>query len=97
MLALKTGTPVIPVHISGVTYRESIIRGLIARHRTRVRFGPPVDLSEFRATESSRENVRAASRKIYAAIQALAPGGSRSTDTYNEEGSASSATTERNG
>jgi 1-acyl-sn-glycerol-3-phosphate acyltransferase len=72
MLALKTGAPVIPTHISGVTYHHGIVRGLIARHRTRVRFGPPVDLSEFQTTDRSRENTRAATRKIYAEINALA-------------------------
>ena len=72
MLALKTNTPVIPAHISGVTYHSSIIRGLISRHRARVRFGAPVDLSEYRTAARSRENTRAATREIYTAINALA-------------------------
>jgi 1-acyl-sn-glycerol-3-phosphate acyltransferase len=73
MLALRTGAPVIPAYISGVTYHENIVRGLLARHRARVRFGPPVDLNEFREGERSREAVRAATHKIYAAVKALAP------------------------
>ncbi|MGB2985007.1 MAG: MFS transporter [Phycisphaerae bacterium] len=73
MLALKTGATVIPVHISGTVYRRGIVRGLLARHRACVRFGPPVSLSEFASEKPNREAVRAASRKILAAIQALAP------------------------
>jgi 1-acyl-sn-glycerol-3-phosphate acyltransferase len=73
MLALRTGAMVIPAYISGVAYHESIVRGLLARHRARVRFGPPVDLNEFREGERSREAIRAATNKIYAAVKALAP------------------------
>ena len=73
MLALRTGATVIPVHISGVTYRHGIFRGLLSRYRARVRFGRPVDLSEFERRENGRETLRAATRKIWAAIQALAP------------------------
>lgn len=73
MLALRTGAPVIPAYISGVTYHKSVVRGLLARHRARVRFGPPVDLTEFQAGDRNRDGVRAATQKIYAAVQALAP------------------------
>ena len=73
MLALKTGATVIPAHISGVRYRKNMVRGLLARHRAVVRFGPPVDLSEFAGVKPDRECLRAVSRKIYAAIKALAP------------------------
>lgn len=73
MLALKTGTTVIPAHISGVVYHDGVIRGLLTRHRARVRFGRPVDLSEFKGHKSNRETVRAVTRKIFAAIQSLAP------------------------
>jgi 1-acyl-sn-glycerol-3-phosphate acyltransferase len=73
MLALKTEAKVIPAHISGIVYREGIAAGLFSRHRARVRFGPPVDLSEFLKSKGDRDTVRAATRKIYAAIMALAP------------------------
>ncbi|MGD2109825.1 MAG: MFS transporter [Phycisphaerae bacterium] len=73
MLALKTKAPVIPAHISGTFYRERIVAGLLVRHRARLRFGKPVDLSEFTGDKSNRETVRAATAKIYAAIQSLAP------------------------
>lgn len=74
MLALKTGAMVIPAFISGTIHREGIVRGLLTRHRARVRFGKPVDLTEFRIARQGRDNVRAATRKIYAAVNALAPG-----------------------
>ena len=73
MLALKTGAKVIPAHISGSIYRDGMMAGFLTRHRARVRFGPPVDLSEFGEDRPNRETVRAATRKIYEAIQALAP------------------------
>jgi len=73
MLALKTHTPVIPAHISGTVYHDSVLRGLLVRHRARVRFGKPVDLSEFAGDKPSRETLRAATQKIFAAIQSLAP------------------------
>ncbi len=73
MLALRTGAPVIPAYISGVTYHKNVVWGLLIRHRARVRFGLPVDLSEFQAGDRNRDSVRAATNKIYAAVQALAP------------------------
>ena len=73
MLALKTGTKVIPTHISGTSYRSTMIRSLLARHRVRVRFGPPVDLSGLDSARDGRAAVRAATLRIYEAIKALAP------------------------
>ncbi len=73
MLALRTGAVVIPAYISGIRYFDGIVRGLFARHHARVRFGPPVNLDEFRTPDASRETVRAATRKIYSAVLALGP------------------------
>jgi len=73
ILALKTGAQVIPAYIDGIKYRESIIAGLFARHRARIRFGPPVDLDAFRAQPRDRQVIRAATWKIYKAIYDLAP------------------------
>jgi len=73
VLALKTGATVIPAYISGMRYRDGLIAGLLTRHRARVRFGRPVDLSEFAGRSRDRAQIRAATQKIYAAIQALAP------------------------
>ncbi len=76
MLALRTGAEVVPAYISGVVRGSGIIRGLLVRHRACVRFGPPVDLDEFRGEKPSRDAVRAATLKIFEAIQALAPSSS---------------------
>lgn len=73
MMALRTGATVVPAYISGMTPNQGLVRGLFARHRARVRMGRPVSLDEFRGADASREMVRAATAKIYFAIQALAP------------------------
>lgn len=73
MLALKTGVQVIPAYISGTNYREGVLAGLFTRHQARIRFGQPVDLSEFRNGPKNRETIRAATRKIYETIRSLAP------------------------
>jgi hypothetical protein len=62
---------VIPAHISGVVHTSEVVKGLIARHRVRVRFGRPVDLSGL--SGRGREDVRVATRRIYDAIVSLAP------------------------
>ena len=84
MLALKTGAKVIPTHISGVVRHKNVYRGILARHRARVRFGPPVDLSEFAQGKPDRATWQAASEKIFAAIQALAPDQSRDRQGADE-------------
>lgn len=73
MLALKTGVPVIPAYISGTKYRYNVIPSLLARHRAKVRFGKPLDLSAFGGPEATRAQIRAATNAIYEAIWALAP------------------------
>ncbi|MCH7872018.1 MAG: 1-acyl-sn-glycerol-3-phosphate acyltransferase, partial [Planctomycetes bacterium] len=73
MIAMRTGAQVVPAHISGVLRRRGIFRGLFARHRARVRYGAPVDLSEFMQHKPDRAAIRAATMKIHAAILALAP------------------------
>jgi 1-acyl-sn-glycerol-3-phosphate acyltransferase len=79
VLALRSGAPVIPVHLSGNKYRESILGGLLARHRTRVRYGPPVDLG----TPDNRPEIPEATARIAAAIRALAPETAVNNNTNN--------------
>ena len=75
LLALHTGATVIPAHISGTKYRDSILGGFLARHRVRIRFGEPVDLTEFADSSGRfrRQRLAAATQRIAAAIEALAP------------------------
>jgi 1-acyl-sn-glycerol-3-phosphate acyltransferase len=72
LLAIRSGAPVIPCHISGTVYREGILAGFLARHRARIRFGPPVDLSDL-AGSSGRDALAAATLQIAERIRALAP------------------------
>lgn len=72
MLALKTGAVVVPAYISGTRYYDSVLASHVSRHRAEVRYGPPVDLSEF-AGVKNRDTLRAASEKIWQAINALRP------------------------
>ena len=78
LLALRTGATVIPAHISGTRHCKSVFKVALMRHRARVVFGPPVDLSEFERRPGAedyqrQESVEAATRKIFAAINALEP------------------------
>jgi len=81
MLALKTGAEVVPVYITGVVRSQNVLRGLFRRHHATLRFGPPVDLSEFASGKPSREVLRAATQKIVAAIHALAPDGADASES----------------
>ena len=72
LLAIKSRAVVIPVHITGTVYRDGIVAGFLARHRARVRFGRPVDLSGLPAGPT-REQLAEASDRIAAAIDALSP------------------------
>ena len=71
-LALRSKATVIPAHISGVKYHDSVLLTFLLRHRVRIKYGPLVDLSEF-TDPKDREQVHAATQKIWSAIQALAP------------------------
>ena len=70
MLALRSGAPVIPCHISGTVYRNSVLGGLFARHKVRIRFGPPVDLGDL-SGRRGREQLSRATERIYQAISRL--------------------------
>ncbi len=72
MLALRSGAMVVPVHIRGTKYSESVWRSFFQWHRARVRFGPPVDLREW-VGRRDRPSVRQATQRIHEAIRALAP------------------------
>ncbi len=71
LLALRTGAVVIPAYISGVCYHDSMLRMFLTRHRARLVFGPPVDLSEFVGVKG-QEALKAATNKVFEAIESLA-------------------------
>ncbi len=72
VLALRSSAPVIPVHLSGIHYHDGVLRTYLARHRVRIKFGKPVDLSTF-SDLRDRGQIQQATHKIWQAIQALAP------------------------
>lgn len=72
LLALRTGAAVIPAFIAGVSDRDSTFKSVFSRHHARIAYGRPVDLSDF-AAEGGRGNLDAATQRIYAAINSLAP------------------------
>jgi 1-acyl-sn-glycerol-3-phosphate acyltransferase len=70
-LALRTGATVIPCHISGTRYAYSPFVSLFRRHRVRVRYGRPVDLTAFRGWQRDKGAPEQATAAIMAAIRAL--------------------------
>lgn len=73
MLALRSGAPVIPAYVSGIRYSDSTIKPFLQRHKAVVRYGEPVDLSEFKGREKDRDAYKQASEKIMNAIMVLKP------------------------
>lgn len=73
MLALRSGAPVVPAYISGITYSDSTAAPFFQRQNAVVRYGEPVDLSEFKGREKDRDAYKEASEKIMDAIMALRP------------------------
>jgi len=69
MLALRTGATVVPAYVSGQVYRDGVASSFFARHRIRVRYGAPVDLTEF--TGRDRETLKRATDRVYTAILEL--------------------------
>jgi 1-acyl-sn-glycerol-3-phosphate acyltransferase len=71
MLALHSGALVVPAHISGTRYHDSVLRSLLRRHRARVRFGRPLDLSRYYIPKADKETVSRISSKFLDGIRAL--------------------------
>lgn len=70
-IALRTGVPVIPVHISGAQYRDNPFASFFVRHHVQVRYGKPIDLSEYRGRERDKEAAREVAALIMQRIQEL--------------------------
>jgi 1-acyl-sn-glycerol-3-phosphate acyltransferase len=71
VLALWSGATVIPCHISGAKYHANPFISYLVRHKIRVRYGRPVDLSAFAGRERQREAQQEASELIMAKIREL--------------------------
>ena len=71
LIALRSGATVIPCHISGTVYSDSAAATFFVRQEVRIRYGPPVDLSQFRGRAKDRQAQEDASEAIMAAIRKL--------------------------
>ena len=74
LLALRSGVPVIPAYIHGLTYSEKVIAPFFwFSHRATVIYGEPIDLSPWKGREKDREAAREVADHILARIMALKP------------------------
>jgi 1-acyl-sn-glycerol-3-phosphate acyltransferase len=74
VIALRSGATVVPAHIDGTRYYTGPFRAYFSRHRARVRYGPPIDLSAFAGRERDPEAPQEIADLIMSRIQALAAG-----------------------
>jgi 1-acyl-sn-glycerol-3-phosphate acyltransferase len=72
IVALKARVPVIPCYISGAPYRRYAWSPLVIPARVEVRFGEPVDLSDFYDRDDDTGSAPAAMERIIRALAALA-------------------------
>lgn len=72
-IALRTGVPVIPVHISGTQYRDSPFASFFVRHQVRVKYGKPIDLSAFAGRERDKQAAIEVAQLIMQRIRELGP------------------------
>jgi 1-acyl-sn-glycerol-3-phosphate acyltransferase len=71
MLALHTNALVVPAHISGTKYDDSLLRSFFRRHHARVRFGKPIDFSRYWIDKVDRESLDKVSRMLMRRINEL--------------------------
>jgi 1-acyl-sn-glycerol-3-phosphate acyltransferase len=71
-LAVRSGAVVVPCHISGTTYDDDPLRGYFRRHKVRIRYGAPIDLSPF-ADRDDKETPERVTTLIMQKIHELAP------------------------
>ena len=71
-LALRAGVPVIPAYICGTPETRNVLGSYLTPSRARVRFGPPIDLSDlFREGKVDRGRVDEVTRRFMDALRAL--------------------------
>lgn len=71
LLALHTNALIVPAHISGTVYDSSVGRAFFRRHRARVRFGQPIDLSRYWIDRVDKESLGKISQMIMRRIREL--------------------------
>lgn len=70
-LALNTNAPVYPVYIDGSPVGPTLVTSIFRRARTRLVYGPPIDLSQFRGQRKSPELLHEITETIMTAIAQL--------------------------
>lgn len=71
-IALHSGAPVVPAYICGTPSTNNIWRALFTPSEARVVFGPPIDLTPYRAGKPvDRETVAEVTKVLMGAIRAL--------------------------
>lgn len=73
MLALRSGAPVIPSYISGITYSDGVAGPFFRRQHAVVRYGKPLDLSPWAGREKDRTAYKEVADFIMAEIMKLKP------------------------
>jgi 1-acyl-sn-glycerol-3-phosphate acyltransferase len=72
MVALKARVPVVPCYIQGSPYDGTPLGCLLMPAKVKVRFGRPMDLSEFYGHEDEREVLQEVTKRLLIAIATLA-------------------------
>ncbi len=72
-IALRTGAPIIPCHISGARYHVNPLVSLFQRHQVRVRWGRAIDLSAYVGRERDRDALREVTELVMRRIRELGP------------------------
>jgi 1-acyl-sn-glycerol-3-phosphate acyltransferase len=71
-IALRAGVPVIPAYICGTPATNKVVRSYLTPSHSRVRFGPPIDLSDLVVDgKVDRDAFDEVTRRLMGAIQAL--------------------------
>lgn len=79
LLALRTRAVVVPAHISGTVYDDHVGRSFFRRHRARVRFGEPLDLTAWRSPQTDASSLAEVSTLLLDRIRELGHAGDAPT------------------
>ncbi|NLX14845.1 MAG: MFS transporter [Phycisphaerales bacterium] len=71
LIALHTNALIVPAYISGTVYDSSVSRAFFRRHRARVRFGRPIDLSRYWIDRVDKESLGKLSQMVMRRIREL--------------------------
>lgn len=71
-IALKAGVPILPIYIHGAPFNKKSWSPFVMPARVRVRFGSPIDVSEFIGQERNEAVVRELLRRALAEMARLA-------------------------